>query len=148
MADRSLMRVNIDRSDWPQIICRLPDPEGRGAGTWSPSGSIVFESASRIYRVSATGGEPTTVYELEEGHARHRRPFFLPDGEHFLFYATEYGEGVGSLYVGSLDGNEPKRIADGRDWGVRFARGYLFKVDEFGALLAYPFDPDRLEIVG
>src|SRR5439155_26040289 len=40
----------------------------------------------------------------------HRHPRFLPDGRHFLFYVIGVPEAAG-IYLGSLDGGEPKRLA-------------------------------------
>src|SRR5271169_655460 len=71
-----------------QEICDAP--QGRG-GTWNSTGDIVFAPtiSSPLYRVSANGGVPTKVTELDAtlGESTHRWPEFLPDGEHFLYLA-------------------------------------------------------------
>src|SRR5262249_3419993 len=65
--------------------------DGRG-GTWGPDGTIVFAPSFQggIYRVRATGGDPTpvTVLDAARKEQTHRWPSFLPDGRHFLYYAS------------------------------------------------------------
>jgi Tol biopolymer transport system component len=98
------------------------------------------------------GGEPTQVTELNESREEnsHRHPRFLPDGQHFVYF-TRIGamgtavEGSG-IWLASLDGEEPRRLthassqAEFASGNLLFARG--------DALLAQPFDLDRLELTG
>ena len=71
-----------------QTIC---DAEAGGGGSWGPDGTILFAptSASALYRVSASGGQPVAVTKLDASRHEtyHRYPFFLPDGRHFLYMA-------------------------------------------------------------
>jgi serine/threonine protein kinase len=71
-----------------QSIAEAPTPRG---GSWNKDGAIVFtpDASTPLYRVSATGGEPTQVTTLDESRQEtsHRWPFFLPDGRHFLYLA-------------------------------------------------------------
>ncbi len=78
----------IDASGGPPItLCDSGDGVG---GTWSRDGVIVFAPSlsSGFQKVSASGGVPTTVTTLGKGDIAHRRPFFLPDGRHFLYRAA------------------------------------------------------------
>jgi eukaryotic-like serine/threonine-protein kinase len=63
-------------------------------------------------------------------------PSFLPDGEHFLF--TESVNGVATLLVGSIDGEQPQPLVPSDSRGI-YASGFLLYVRE-GTLLAQPFD--------
>jgi len=113
---------------------------GRG-GTWNRDGVIVFAPtlASELYRISAGGGQPERVTSFEGKTVRHRWPWFLPDGKHFL-----YGAGT-DLMVGSLDGKLRKQIVSNVSNGVFvppdhivFSRGTV--------LMSQRFDPDALAV--
>jgi hypothetical protein len=66
---------------------------------------------------------------------------FLPDGRHFLYIAIPEG-----IYVGSLDGGEPKNLFRS-DSGAIFSAGHLLFVRQ-GTLLSQTFNPNRLETIG
>ena len=81
----------IDVSGGPPItLCDAPTGQG---GAWSRDGVIVFEAIttanSALQKVSAAGGTPTAAVVLAEGEIRSQRPFFLPDGRHFLYETDE-----------------------------------------------------------
>jgi len=85
----------IDVSGGPPItLCDAPTGQG---GAWSRDGVIVFEATttanSALQKVSAAGGTPTAATVLAQGEIRHQRPYFLPDGRHFL-YEREGGTGT------------------------------------------------------
>jgi Tol biopolymer transport system component len=86
---------------------------GRGA-SWSRNGIIVYSPklSSALWKVAATGGEPTpaTILDRTRGDARHNFPQFLPDGRHFLFYAHSSDPQRSGPHIGSLD--NPKKIDD------------------------------------
>ena len=74
-----------------QILCDAP--EGRGA-SWSQRGVIIFTPNifEPLYKVPEGGGTPERITEAQPGWT-HRNPYFLPDGDHFLFIAREHGRG-------------------------------------------------------
>jgi Tol biopolymer transport system component len=87
-----------------QAIC--PAEARSGGGAWNEDGTIVFAPslADGLYRVSADGGKPEPVLQLNPNQAERSFlwPQFLPDNKHFLFYAvTESHENTG-VYVGTL----------------------------------------------
>jgi Tol biopolymer transport system component len=120
-------------------------PVGRG-GSWSRAGVIVFEGAvgGSLLRVSSAGGASTPV-TTESGSF----PWFLPDGQHFLFQGpqTDVGIGVGSapIRVASLDGAPTATIATGSN--ALYAQGHVLFLRE-GTLMAQPFDAERLTTTG
>ena len=63
---------------------------GRG-GTWSRAGVIVFapNATGPLYNILPDGGraEPATKLDSSRKEVGHRMPWFLPDGEHFLYAA-------------------------------------------------------------
>src|SRR5262245_44035371 len=125
-----------------------------GTGTWSRDGVIIFATDSipgALYRVSASGGTPIAVTELNESQreVNHQFPYFLPDGRHFLYLATR-GQGAdrmtAGIYVASLDSQEKKLLLHDPS-NIAYGSGYLL----FGrgrALMAQPFDTERLEFTG
>ncbi len=68
---------------------------GRG-GAWAPDNTIIFAREFRgpLYKVNASGGNATVLSLLDETlHSTHRWPTLLPDGKHFLFFATSHSGG-------------------------------------------------------
>ncbi|MGH9670403.1 MAG: hypothetical protein ACRD3A_09855, partial [Terriglobales bacterium] len=128
-----------------QILCDAP--EGRG-GSWSPNGTIIFTPNiyESLYRVSEGGGTPEKVTEAKPGWT-HRNPYFLPDGEHFLFIAREpTNTPAGSLFAGSLKGGEPKLVLE-RASNAQYSDGYLLYLKD-GNLVAQELDLGGLKVKG
>jgi Tol biopolymer transport system component len=125
----------------------------RGA-TWSRDGKILYapDSNAGIFMIDADGGEPVqvTTPDPDVPDSSHRWPYFLPDGEHFLFlfWTNDVAsrEQYGGVYVGSLSGGEPVRVLSDAS-SVAYADGHILVVQE-GNVLAVPFDADRLEVTG
>jgi Tol biopolymer transport system component len=137
-APRRIAETNQDAAD------------ARG-GAWSPDGTIVFAPAftGPLFRVAADGSRPPEpATKLEEGQGTHRFPRFLPDGRHFLFYASP-GSGIepGEIRLGELGSLETRRLVEASSAAVYVSTGHL--VFARGAtMLARPFDGSRLEFVG
>jgi Tol biopolymer transport system component len=132
----------------PVILCDAPT--GQGAA-WSRDGVIVFEQYTGgdavLKKVPAAGGTPTPAVVFEKGEIRSQRPFFLPDGRHFLF-ETEKEAGTGQpIYAGSLDSTERKFLLNSDASNVAYSQGHLFFLRE-ATLMAQPFDAQRLELTG
>src|SRR5262249_5072403 len=71
-------------------------------------------------------------------------PFFLPDGAHFLSRGPNRGAGIS---VGRLDSNERQTLLADQVSQPAYAQGHLLFVRD-QTLLAQPFDPKRLELLG
>jgi eukaryotic-like serine/threonine-protein kinase len=131
-----------------QVLCDAP--EGRGA-SWSPRGVILFTPNIRepLYKVPEGGGTPEKVTEAKSGWT-HRNPYFLPDGDHFLFtYREAVGtasNAVGALYGASLSGEKPRQILEAAS-NVQYSEGYLLYLRET-VLVAQRFDPKSLKFSG
>jgi serine/threonine protein kinase len=119
-------------------------PNGRGA-SWGADDTILFAPnfQSPIYRVSAQGGTAVPVTTLDPAkHSTHRWPEWLPDGKHFLYYATTHTGGDPSLagiYFASLDGKTNKLLLSS-DGPGQYASGYLLYHTGNG-VVAQRFDP-------
>ena len=72
------------------------------------------------------GGTPARLTKFDSGkHTTHRWPEFLPDGKHFLFFATSHsGDTEQGIYFGSLADGSYKHVLDS-DSGAQYASGYL-----------------------
>jgi DNA-binding winged helix-turn-helix (wHTH) protein/Tol biopolymer transport system component len=77
-------------------------------------------------------------------------PWFLPDGNHFL-YAVVHSAPADPLrdgiYAGSLSSTTTKLVSSELAGKVAFASGRILYVHE-GSLVAQPFDPERLKMIG
>ncbi len=106
-ADGKLKRVDVD-SQAIEIVADGPVPRG---GAWQADGTILFapNAIGPLFRVPATGGQPTVATHLEKGQSDHRAPFILPDGRHFLYYARGDPQ-VRGVHVARLDGSESRRL--------------------------------------
>ena len=122
-------------------------PRGRGI-TWNSEDEIVFGPGTGLglLRVSATGGTARPVTELGPNDRSHVYPRFLPDGRHFLYLVVGPAP-RGGIYLGALDSFEERKLLDTRVKAIFASPGYLLFLED-GALMARPFDPDRLEFSG
>jgi eukaryotic-like serine/threonine-protein kinase len=138
----------IEASGGPaQIICDAPD--GRG-GSWNREGTILFSPIYNgpLYKVTATGGTPAPVTELDPQHENtHRWPQFLSDGRHFLYFTRSSQGEASSTYAGSLDDKEKKLVFRGRSNVVYATAGYLLFVRD-ATLMAQPFDERDRSVQG
>ena len=119
---------------------------GRG-GAWAPGGVIVFAPTptAPIMRVSVSGGtaEPITKIDADQ-YTSHRWPFFLPDGQHFLYMAIHHDPSKSAnnaLYYASLDGRENRLLFRSQSNAV-YASGFLLFA-RGDLLMAQPFDPEK-----
>ncbi|HEU5249093.1 MAG TPA: hypothetical protein VFW15_03835, partial [Thermoanaerobaculia bacterium] len=126
----------------PVPICDVP-LVGAIWGTWGRGGNIIFAGAhgQAIYRVSAAGGAPAEAIRLDaaRGETRILWPFFLPDGERFL-YSIRHRDGRGDLMLAE-PGKKPRLLMPMQSLVQYSDPGYLLFARE-GALLAQRFDPE------
>jgi Tol biopolymer transport system component/tRNA A-37 threonylcarbamoyl transferase component Bud32 len=120
-------------------------PVGRG-GSWGQDDVIIFgvNPIAEIQRISSAGGAATPV-----GKERGRMPWFLPDGQHFLFEVQRNNGGPVSIHIGALDGSPSKELKNlgNVTTAAIYAQGRLLYLRE-GTLMAQPFDTKRLETTG
>ena len=150
-AGGKLKRAEV--SGGPAVKFYDTDADSR-PGTWNRDGVIVFAPRWRdpLYRVNASGGKATPVTQLDtkQSETTHRHPWFLPDGNHFLYLAgthlADSKSDLNAIYAGSLDSMQRKLIMHARS-NVIYSAGYLlFARDSY--LMAQRFDAKKLELVG
>jgi eukaryotic-like serine/threonine-protein kinase len=131
-------------------ICAAP--QGRG-GSWNKDGVIVFapSSADGLYRVSAAGGTPVRITRIDSTlhQVNHRWPYFLPDGNHFLYTDMTTPTGmtdIDQIYVGALDSSVNKPLLHAGS-NMAYANGCLLFIRQEN-LMAQGFDPSSLTLTG
>jgi Tol biopolymer transport system component len=128
----------------PTTLC--PALRGRG-GTWNSAGVVLFSSsinnAEHLQQVAEGGGTPALVASLTLAGTSsiQRWPHFLPDGRHFLFFASARKAETDGVYVGSFGETGATRLVEGFT-EARYSDGMLFFVRDT-TLLAQPFDAVR-----
>ena len=146
-ADKKLKRIDVAGGS-AVVVCDAPD-SGRG-GTWNADGVIVFSEGrgTALSRVAASGGtpEPLTKLDAARGDASHRWPIFLPDGRHFLYFATPNSSPRSTIVYASLDGKESRAILEDTS-NAAYAGGELLFVRR-NKLFAQPFDPGSGRLSG
>jgi serine/threonine protein kinase len=155
LAEGTVKRIDI-AGGTPQTLAPYGQPASGIA--WSPQDVILFSGGGILTRVSASGGEavPVTALHPQHGDQAHGRPFFLPDGKHFLYYQLASKTEATGIYAGSLDvkpaEQNEKRLLDSPA-GVIYVNspgkgpGYLMFM-RGAALMTQPFDAARLELTG
>jgi serine/threonine protein kinase len=147
-ADGELKKINAAGGP---VLSLAPTPFGRG-GAWSNKGVIIFSPAvtdRNLFAIPASGGTMQQLTEFDStSKSVPRFPFFLPDGEHFLFSLLELEakDPKTDVYLGSLGKFTPEKILGDAAHAV-YRSGYLFFLRQ-GILMAQPFDPDKLSLMG
>jgi serine/threonine protein kinase len=141
----------VDAGGGPVIVISDADTPPAG-GAFNQEGTALFGSiAGPIFAVHRPGEIPKPVTKLSRDEGSHRWPFFLPDGDHFLFFAAEAGSGresqTGRVYVGSVAKNESRLLPIDPDSNVVYASGYLLYLQD-GSLMAQAFDHARFALNG
>ncbi len=136
-----------------QTLCEAIS--GRGA-TWNRDGVILFSAGptTPIFRVPSAGGVPTPVTKLASGGLEgHRFPWFLPDGNHFLYNSEADKPDAAGLFAGALDGMAPVRLLPDQTQALYApptapgGSGFLVFRRE-GTLMAQSFDPSGFKTRG
>jgi eukaryotic-like serine/threonine-protein kinase len=133
-----IRQVDIESGKVTTIASRVSYASG---GSWGKNGVILFSTAGQyiIWQIPEAGGMPTPAATLEgPDQFSLSRPYFLPDGVNFLFYA-QGRESERGIYQGILGTNLKRRLIDSESAGV-FASGKLYYTRN-GVLHARSFDP-------
>jgi Tol biopolymer transport system component len=129
----------------------LADAPNGGGGTWNEENVIVFVPTfdMPLWRVSAGGGpsQPVTQIDASRREIAHRRPYFLPGGQRFLYAATSLMPENNGVYAGSLDGKTRELLVPDANGAVYAAPGYLI-FPSGKSLVALPFRAPSLKVEG
>ncbi len=156
-ADGKLKRVDIAGGS-PLVLC---DAQLAGTaraavgGDWNNDGVILFGGREGLYRVSASGGVRSLVTKADTSaqETGHGYPQFLPDGQHFLYFAQSAIANTQGIYVSSLNRPQDRVQLIRTNAKALFAPpvlghpGYLLFTREL-TLLAQRFNSAKLRLEG
>ncbi|HET8622649.1 MAG TPA: protein kinase [Gemmatimonadales bacterium] len=129
----------------------LSDSINSTGGDWGDDGYVYVEVDSGIGRIRATGGPLEEIYHFSQQRREigAEWPHVLPGGKGVLFRVRRAGQPPTEfdIFVKKLPNGEAKPIIRGL-YARYAASGHLLVVTAEGKLLAVPFDPDRLEMIG
>jgi Tol biopolymer transport system component/tRNA A-37 threonylcarbamoyl transferase component Bud32 len=136
---RKLRKISV-RGGPPTTLCAANNGKG---GSWNRDGVIIFapDFGTTIHRVMDTGGDPVSITEFADGEDSHRHPRFMPDGNRYLYLARTSSGSTHTIYMGTLDGAEPRVVA-ASEGAAEYSAGHLLTVRE-RVLMATPFDPGQ-----
>jgi serine/threonine protein kinase/Tol biopolymer transport system component len=143
-----LWRTDLN-GDSPTPICDAAEARG---GSWGIGNVIVLAPmfGGPIFQVPAAGGKPkpVTSVSVSTTTVSDRWPSFLPDGKHFLFLHSPFGNAAdqNELHLSSLDGAD-HLVMKGKFYGAQYAGGRLLAVRD-GSLLAWQFDASSGKVSG
>jgi eukaryotic-like serine/threonine-protein kinase len=147
-ADGKLKTIDI-ATNALRSLCDAPSARG---GSWGVSGIILLSPMVRdvIYQIPAAGGTPVAVTKLDtKFHSTHRWPYFLPDGQHFLYLATNHSASQAEqngIFVASLDGKLNRFLISSLSGAAYVEDRFLFVRDS--ALYAQAFDLKKFALTG
>lgn len=75
--------------------------------------SLVFDLLGDLYTLPVTGGEATRI---TSGLGFDSQPVISPDGRMIAFVSDRNGSV--NLWVANIDGSEPRKISDEKQWGI------------------------------
>jgi serine/threonine protein kinase len=130
----------------PQALCDAS--AGRG-GAWNSTGTIIFapDTTSGLTRVNASGGTCGPLTTRDGKESSHRWPDFLPDGNHFLYFAHGSTNADSGIYLAALDSKQRKLLLGNDSNAIYAAPGYLLFVRD-NTLMAQRFNLRSLALEG
>jgi Tol biopolymer transport system component len=150
-ANGKLLKMAISGGP-PQVLATAL--AGRG-GSWGSKSVIIYspDANSPLQRVNAdgTGMAPVTQGIRTKEDQTHRWPLFLPDGNHFLFWAGNFGnlkdDRSSGIYVSSLEGKDRKLVVLCHS-SFDYDAHNLYYADEQRQLVSATFDSSAGTVSG
>jgi serine/threonine protein kinase len=144
-ADQKLKRKDIEGGAAQTLADASTETFG---GAWNADGLILYAptNTSPLYRVTERGEQKMEATHVGPTQGSHRLPVFLPDGRHFLFYATGDTDSRG-IYLGSLDSTVTRFLVAADSAAVFAPPDYILFVRQ-ETLFAQRLDLGKLELAG
>jgi Tol biopolymer transport system component len=146
-----MMKVDAEGGT-PFTIADVTSPRG---GAWNTEGTIIYapDQAKGLYRVPAAGGKPVPLTQLDTTlkEITHRWPVFLPDNDHYLFFARGSLAGFSGsekdhIYAGSLSKGTVQQLFPAVSEAL-YADGMILFTRE-NSIIGQAFDPVKLKVSG
>jgi serine/threonine-protein kinase len=133
----------------PPITLATPGSGSGGGGAWGPDGWIYFDALTGLSRIRADGGapEPFIPYDSASGEIGHAWPSALPNGKGLL-YRSRRNLNPSDFDIAVFDFKTRERHVLTKGLLARYVDGYMVFLRSDGAVLAAPFDQDRLKLTG
>jgi serine/threonine protein kinase/Tol biopolymer transport system component len=135
----------------PQVLASVLSARG---GSWGKHDVIIYspDATSPVWRVNADGTGRSQVTGIAgTDDVTHRWPSFLPDGNHFLFFSSNFSNAkddrTSGIYLSSLDGKGKKLVVLCRS-SFGYDSGHLFYADDERQLVSVPFDTSTATLSG
>jgi Tol biopolymer transport system component len=147
--DLTLKKVSLEDG---RVVTLAHEVDSTTGGAWGIDDRITFGRENSLWQIPASGGVVTqlTTLNTEKGEVLHAFPSVIAGSSALLFVnITEEGRGSAQIEILS-DANGVQRRQKMIDAGTspaHVAHGYLVFFRD-GALLAAPFDRDRLQMSG
>ena len=150
-AKNKLLKV-VASGGSPQALATTSIARG---GTWGTKNVILYtpDPQGGMWRVNpdGSGNAPLNPSLFEKNEQSHRWPVFLPDGNHFLFWAGNFmnvsNDRITGIYESSLDAKQKTLVVPSHS-NVAFAGRELFYADEKRRLVASVFDLAKGTVTG
>jgi serine/threonine protein kinase len=126
----------------------IADVDVAAGASWSRNGDMLFSKNGALFLSGRSGGrEQQLTHPERTRHEVHRWPYFLPDGQHFLYTSLSDEAGTTGIYVGSLSSERAERVLPGSSNGVYAQPGVLLFING-GVLKAQRFDQKTRRVLG
>jgi eukaryotic-like serine/threonine-protein kinase len=150
-ANGKLQKVAISGGT-PQVLANVEAARG---GSWGSRGVIIYapDSGSPLWRIDSdgTGAAPLTDRIFNQDDQSHRWPLFLEDGDHFLFWAGNFGntkdDRLSGIYASSLDGKD-RRLVTFAHSSFGIDSSHLFYADDERHVVSVAFDTVKAIVLG
>ena len=142
-SEGKIKKVSVDGGQ-PIVVCDVDTRDTDGV-TWGSRGNIIFgRYADGLWQVPESGGTPKQLTSPASGPLNQFWPTFLP-GSNAVLFTADNGTSP-QIAVLSLDTGKVRNLIGGTDPTYSPSGHLLFT--QAGALMAVPFDLQRLEIAG
>ncbi len=134
----------------PPITLASPGSGSGGGGAWGPGGWIYFDSPGGLSRIQADGGTPELYIPLDSAanETGHAWPSALPNGRGLLYRSRRNSDPT-DFEIVAFDFTTRERHILTKGLLARYvAPGFLIYLRADGAVLAAPFDQDKLTLTG
>ncbi|HEU4724554.1 MAG TPA: protein kinase [Candidatus Eisenbacteria bacterium] len=148
ISDGKMKRLDINGGS-PVVVC---EAQGGADLSWGSKGTILMDGrrTDSLRYVPAGGGElkPATTLDRAAGELGHAWPYFLPDGEHFLYISySSLGAERGKIHLGKIGALTSKLLGES-DGRVEYAPGGWVLYVRGASLVARKLDMGKGELTG
>jgi serine/threonine-protein kinase len=115
---------------------------------WTEDDTILVAAQDGVYELPANGGRLVQLTQVEPGEQLHAYPVMLPERRGLIFnVGTSSVPSEWTIVVQPMDGGERRVVVDGGSDPRYLPTGHIVFARR-GALMAVPFDVNRLEATG